>query len=460
MLCSSSQRTVAGRRLEAERAAAGEDDGVDLVDHVERVQEIRFARAGRAAALRDAADRVAVDENHGAAGRAFGEREVADLDAGDRGQRRVDSAAPACVARSPAASRSAAFRLPTAARAALRAALQYGHGDRRQGRHEDRLDAWRYCRPLNAWPLSTAFWRKSIAPPTRSCSSRWISCGFRPSTRRATSTRRAPAFSAITCGSRQFDVEYIVADGRPEHTARHPRVNVVGVASGRRRTGRPPERAHRRRAARRRVDARSIRRRGARWPDLRARRVRHEGGARRGRVRGGSDRARRRDAAGDARDQRHGGRRERRLRRRGVARGAGPHREGADRLRHHSGAAERRPHLRRPSRRVLVRVDARGRIGARQHAVSRCQRDRRHDRSAVGDSPRARAGAGRPHHGDAGGAGGRPPRHHQRQRASKADNRSTAFRRRASPIAAGRSSIAGSSSKKAFGVRKRKSTRS
>jgi len=27
---------------------------------------------------------------------------------------------------------------------------------------------------------------------------------------------------------RQFDVEYIAADGRPEHTARHPRVNVVG----------------------------------------------------------------------------------------------------------------------------------------------------------------------------------------------------------------------------------------
>jgi succinyl-diaminopimelate desuccinylase len=31
---------------------------------------------------------------------------------------------------------------------------------------------------------------------------------------------------------RQFDVEYIVADGRPEHTARHPRVNVVGSRRG------------------------------------------------------------------------------------------------------------------------------------------------------------------------------------------------------------------------------------
>ena len=32
------------------------------------------------------------------------------------------------------------------------------------------------------------------------------------------------------CG---FDVEYIAADGRPEHTARHPRVNVVGARRGR-----------------------------------------------------------------------------------------------------------------------------------------------------------------------------------------------------------------------------------
>src|SRR5438128_3499138 len=30
-----------------------------------------------------------------------------------------------------------------------------------------------------------------------------------------------------------FDVEYIVADGRPEHTAGHPRVNVVGSRRGR-----------------------------------------------------------------------------------------------------------------------------------------------------------------------------------------------------------------------------------
>src|SRR5260370_32816963 len=33
------------------------------------------------------------------------------------------------------------------------------------------------------------------------------------------------------CG---FDVQYFAAEGRPEHTARHPRVNVVGHRGGRR----------------------------------------------------------------------------------------------------------------------------------------------------------------------------------------------------------------------------------
>ena len=40
-----------GRRVEAERAAAGKDHGVHLVNHVERIEEIGFARPGRAAAL-------------------------------------------------------------------------------------------------------------------------------------------------------------------------------------------------------------------------------------------------------------------------------------------------------------------------------------------------------------------------------------------------------------------------
>jgi succinyl-diaminopimelate desuccinylase len=30
-----------------------------------------------------------------------------------------------------------------------------------------------------------------------------------------------------------FEVEYFAAEGRPEHTARHPRINVVGLRRGR-----------------------------------------------------------------------------------------------------------------------------------------------------------------------------------------------------------------------------------
>ena len=51
MWCSSSHFDSAGRRVETERAAAGQHDRVDLVDHVERVEQIGFARARRAAAL-------------------------------------------------------------------------------------------------------------------------------------------------------------------------------------------------------------------------------------------------------------------------------------------------------------------------------------------------------------------------------------------------------------------------
>ena len=40
------------RRVEPVRAAAGEDDRVDLVHHVQRVEQIRLARPRRAAALR------------------------------------------------------------------------------------------------------------------------------------------------------------------------------------------------------------------------------------------------------------------------------------------------------------------------------------------------------------------------------------------------------------------------
>ena len=44
--------------------------------------------------------------------------------------------------------------------------------------------------------------------------------------------------SAIVCERCAFDVEYFAAEGRPEHTARHPRINVVGTRHGRARRGR------------------------------------------------------------------------------------------------------------------------------------------------------------------------------------------------------------------------------
>jgi succinyl-diaminopimelate desuccinylase len=40
------------------------------------------------------------------------------------------------------------------------------------------------------------------------------------------------AFLGEDLERRGFDVEYLVADGRPEHTASHPRVNVVGARRG------------------------------------------------------------------------------------------------------------------------------------------------------------------------------------------------------------------------------------
>ena len=120
----------AGCRVEAERAAARQDDRVDLVDHVERVEQIRLARPRRAAALRDAARHAfAVDQDHGAAGGAAGKREAADLESVDGGQRGVADRrlvrrlrAPACGctraprgrrAASRASDRASAFHAPT-----------------------------------------------------------------------------------------------------------------------------------------------------------------------------------------------------------------------------------------------------------------------------------------------------------------------------------------------------------
>ena len=353
----------AGGGVEAERAAAGEDDRVHLVDHVERVQQIRFARARRAAALRDAADRVAVDENHRAAGRALGEREVADLDAGDRGDRRVGVSPPG---------------RPRSPRGYVRPAVPKPCESERRGdwtslaRHGGILERPAWLPPTDrilaevdrAADEIVQFTADLVRIPT-----------VNPPGEEYEACAR---FLGDHLKRRAFEVEYIAAEGRPEHTARHPRVNVVGSRRGGRWPGGPPERAHRRRAGRRRLDRRSVRRPRARRQDLRARRVRHEGGHRRGGVRRRSDRARRRAAAGHDRDQRHGGRRERRLRRRRVSRRARADREGAHRLRHHSRAAQRRSHLHRPSRRVLVRGDRARADRTRQHAVSGRQRDRRH----------------------------------------------------------------------------------
>ena len=111
-----------------------------------------------------------------------------------------------------------------------------------------------------------------------------------------------------------------------------------------------------------------------------------------------SDRARRRRPAGHARDQRHGGRRERRLcRRRASGDASGGSRRRERDFVDHPGAAERRPHLRRPPRRLLVRADDARPHRARQHAVSRRQRDRGMAEVLAAIRARARAGARRAH---------------------------------------------------------------
>ena len=68
------------------------------------------------------------------------------------------------------------------------------------------------------------------------------------------------ASSATGCARFGFDVEYLAAEGRPEHTRTHPRVNVVGhaAADAAQPAARAPERPLRRRARRQRA-GRSIR---------------------------------------------------------------------------------------------------------------------------------------------------------------------------------------------------------
>ena len=76
----------AARRVEAEGAAAGQHDRVHLVDRVDRIEQLGLARPGRRAAHVDAGDGAVAGDHDRAAGRPARVREVADLEAGDRGQ--------------------------------------------------------------------------------------------------------------------------------------------------------------------------------------------------------------------------------------------------------------------------------------------------------------------------------------------------------------------------------------
>jgi hypothetical protein len=56
---------------------------MDLLDGVDRVEQVGLARAGGRAADVDSADRAFFTEDHGAAGRTPRIGEVADFDSGD-----------------------------------------------------------------------------------------------------------------------------------------------------------------------------------------------------------------------------------------------------------------------------------------------------------------------------------------------------------------------------------------
>ena len=78
----------------------------------------------------------------------------------------------------------------------------------------------------------------------------------RPSTRPASVYEDCAHFIGDRLERCGFEVEYFAAEGRPEHTRSHPRVNVVGTRHGRApRPCRAPERPFRRRAGRRGLDA-------------------------------------------------------------------------------------------------------------------------------------------------------------------------------------------------------------
>ena len=76
----------AGRGVETEGAASREDDGVDLLDRVDRVEQVGLARAGGRAPHIHAADRSLPGQDDSTAGRPAGHFRVADLEARDRGE--------------------------------------------------------------------------------------------------------------------------------------------------------------------------------------------------------------------------------------------------------------------------------------------------------------------------------------------------------------------------------------
>ena len=264
--------------------------------------------------------------------------------------------------------------------------------------------------------------------------------GLRPPHRRA--ARAAAASRSNTCRPR-------ACPSTP------PRIRAsTSSARGRGRAPRPhrpSQRPLRRRPAGRGWTVDPFGGAGARRAHLRARRVRHEGRHRGRHLCRGGDPARRRRAAPDrsrsaARvDEESGGFA-------GMAWLARQGRVSARRagLRDHPGAAERRPHLHRSSRRLLVRGHNARTDRARQHAVSRRQRHRAHGRSSwIGMRRELLPALAARDDGDAGrpGTGARTRR--STSTASPAASRSTASRRRASPTRAARSSTAVSCSRRA-----------
>ncbi len=86
-------RHHAGRGIESEGAAAGQDDGVRDLHEVDWTQEVGFAGRRRRAAHVHAGGDARLGEDHRAAGGTLGQRVVADLDAWDGRQRRVSGRA-------------------------------------------------------------------------------------------------------------------------------------------------------------------------------------------------------------------------------------------------------------------------------------------------------------------------------------------------------------------------------